>query len=104
MEEQLVERVYEPFSHLHNHTDFSLLDGAAPIERYMAKAKELNMHSLAITDHGNMFGALRFYFAAKDAGINPIIGCEFYVNPTSRWEKTMVGGRSPTNTISSFLR
>ncbi len=95
MEEQLVEHVYEPFTHLHNHTDFSLLDGAAPIERYMAKAKELNMQSLAITDHGNMFGALRFYFAAKEAGINPIIGCEFYSNPTSRWEKTMVGGKKP---------
>ncbi|NBK21165.1 MAG: DNA polymerase III subunit alpha [Spirochaetia bacterium] len=104
MEEHLVEEagiseeqvhVYEPFTHLHNHTDFSLLDGAAPIERYMAKAKELNMKSLAITDHGNMFGALRFYFAAKEAGINPIIGCEFYANPTSRWEKTMVGGKKP---------
>ncbi len=89
------EHRYEPFTHLHNHTDFSLLDGAAPIERYMAKAKELNMRSLAITDHGNMFGALRFYFAAKEAGINPIIGCEFYTNPTSRWEKNMVGGKKP---------
>ena len=95
MEEQLVEHVYENYTHLHNHTDFSLLDGAAPIDRYMAKAKELNMKSLAITDHGNMFGALRFYFAAKEAGINPIIGCEFYANPKSRWEKTMVAGKKP---------
>ena len=69
------------FVHLHNHTDFSLLDGAAKISGYMAKAKSLGMRSLAITDHGNMFGALRFYYACKDAGINPIIGCEFYCNP-----------------------
>ncbi|NLK05023.1 MAG: PHP domain-containing protein, partial [Spirochaetales bacterium] len=75
------------FVHLHNHTDFSLLDGAAPIKRYMEKAKSLGMTSLAITDHGNMFGSLRFYYAAKDAGINPIIGCEFYCNPTGHTER-----------------
>lgn len=85
----------QSFTHLHNHTDFSLLDGAAPIDRYMEKAKEFGMHSLAITDHGNMFGALRFYFAAKKAGINPIIGCEFYSNPASRFDKSMQGGRKP---------
>lgn len=73
----------QSFVHLHNHTDYSLLDGAAPIYRYVAKAKELNMDSLAITDHGNMFGALKFYEACKKGGINPIIGCEFYVNPES---------------------
>ncbi|WP_233067626.1 PHP domain-containing protein [Sphaerochaeta sp. S2] len=60
------------FIHLHNHTDFSLLDGAAPIPRYMEKAKELGMKSLAITDHGNMFGALRFYYAAKDLSLRNI--------------------------------
>ncbi|MCK9548468.1 MAG: PHP domain-containing protein, partial [Sphaerochaeta sp.] len=69
------------FVHLHNHTDFSLLDGAAPIAKYMERAKSLGMGSLAITDHGNMFGAVRFYNAARDAGIKPIIGCEFYCNP-----------------------
>lgn len=95
MEELPVEIPQAPFTHLHNHTDFSLLDGAAPIERYMEKAKAFGMRSLAITDHGNMFGALRFYFAAKKAGINPILGCEFYTNPESRTDKAMVGGKKP---------
>ncbi len=81
------------FAHLHNHTDFSLLDGAAPIGRYMEKAKSLGMTSLAITDHGNMFGALRFYYAARDAGIKAIIGCEFYCNPGGHTERPAPGGR-----------
>ncbi len=76
------------FVHLHNHTDFSLLDGAAPVNRLVAKAKELGMKHLAITDHGNMFGALRFYHACRKEDINPIIGCEFYVAPDSRFIKS----------------
>jgi DNA polymerase-3 subunit alpha len=80
------------FVHLHNHTDYSLLDGAAPIAKYIAKAQEFGMTSLAITDHGNMFGALRFYRACKGAGINPIIGCEFYVNPESHLQRGTVSG------------
>ena len=72
------------FVHLHNHTDFSLLDGAASIPRYVAKAKEFGMKALAITDHGNMFGVLDFYDACKKAGIQPIPGCEFYINPEGR--------------------
>ena len=72
------------FVHLHNHTDFSLLDGAASISRYVAKAAEYGMKSLAITDHGNMFGVLDFYDACKKAGIRPIPGCEFYINPEGR--------------------
>ena len=75
------------FVHLHNHTDFSLLDGAAPIDRYIAKAKEFGMQHLAITDHGNMFGALEFYFKCRKNGINPIVGCEFYTNPTSHTDR-----------------
>ncbi len=75
------------FVHLHNHTDFSLLDGAAPINKYLAKAKEYGMKALAITDHGNMFGVMDFYKACKGAGIQPIIGCEFYISPTSRTDK-----------------
>ena len=67
------------FVHLHNHTDYSLLDGAASITKYMAKAKATGMTSLAITDHGNMFGAVTFYEACKKEGINPIVGCEFYI-------------------------
>ena len=85
--------VHRDFVHLHNHTDFSLLDGAAPIKRYMEKAKNLGMTSLAITDHGNMFGSLRFYKAAKDAEINPIIGCEFYCNPSGHTERPAPGGK-----------
>jgi DNA polymerase-3 subunit alpha len=83
------------FVHLHNHSDFSLLDGVAPINRYMSKAKELGMKALALTDHGNMFGALRFYRACKSNDIKPIIGCEFYVNPESYTSKslTMSGDR-----------
>jgi DNA polymerase III subunit alpha len=72
------------FIHLHNHTDFSLLDGAAPIERMVKKASHLGMKHLAITDHGNMFGVLRFYKACRKEGVNPIIGCEVYVASGSR--------------------
>ncbi len=66
------------FVHLHNHTDFSLLDGAASIPRYIAKCKEVGMKSLAITDHGNMYGAVTFYKECKANDINPLVGCEFY--------------------------
>lgn len=76
------------FVHLHTHTDFSLLDGASPITGLVNRTKELGMKHIAITDHGNMFGALRFYKECKTAGINPIIGCEFYVTPESMRLKT----------------
>ena len=76
------------FVHLHNHTDYSLLDGAASIENYMVKAKEEGMDALAITDHGNMCGALIFYRACKKHGIKPIIGSEFYMNPPNRKDVT----------------
>ena len=67
------------FVHLHNHTDYSLLDGAASVKGYVKKAKELGMKALAITDHGNMYGAMEFYDECRKAGILPIIGCEFYI-------------------------
>ena len=67
------------FVHLHNHSDYSLLDGAASIPKYVAKAKATGMTSLALTDHGNMFGAVTFYEACRKEGINPIVGCEFYI-------------------------
>jgi DNA polymerase III subunit alpha len=76
------------FVHLHNHSDYSLLDGAAPIHGLIQKALDLNMKHLALTDHGNMFGALHFYKQCKKAGINPIIGCEMYVAPKSRHLKS----------------
>ncbi len=75
------------FVHLHNHTDFSLLDGAANIEKLVKTAADYGMQHLAITDHGNMFGVLKFYKTCKKYEINPIIGCEFYVAPESRFDK-----------------
>lgn len=78
------------FTHLHVHTEFSLLDGACRIERLVKRAKELGMQSLAITDHGNMYGAVDFYRACKKENINPIIGCEVYVAPRTRFDKEKV--------------
>ena len=69
----------KPFVHLHLHTEFSLLDGATRIKKVVKLAKEYGMPAIAITDHGNMYGVITFYDACKDAGIKPIIGCEFYV-------------------------
>ncbi|MEZ3421740.1 MAG: DNA polymerase III subunit alpha [Eubacterium sp.] len=78
------------FTHLHVHTEFSLLDGACRIEQLVLKAKELGMQSLAVTDHGNMYGAVDFYKACKRNGIKPIIGCEVYVAPRTRFDKEKV--------------
>ena len=75
------------FTHLHVHTEYSLLDGSSKIRELVARAKELGMDSLAITDHGVMFGVIDFYRAAKEVGIRPIIGCEVYVTSGSRFEK-----------------
>lgn len=75
------------FVHLHVHTDYSLLDGAASVKKLVARAKELGQPALAITDHGNMFGVINFVEACKAAEIKPIVGCEFYVAPHSRKEK-----------------
>lgn len=75
------------FVHLHTHTEYSLLDGACRIDKLIDRAKELGMQSLAITDHGAMYGVVEFYKAAKKAGINPIIGCEVYTAPRSRFDK-----------------
>ena len=69
------------FTHLHVHTEYSLLDGSNKIKEYVARVKELGMDSAAITDHGVMYGVIDFYRAAKAAGINPILGCEVYVAP-----------------------
>ncbi len=85
------------FTHLHVHTEFSLLDGSAKIKELVARAKELGMKSLAITDHGVMYGAIHFYKACKDAGIKPIIGCEVYVAPGSRFDREVVKGEGRYN-------
>jgi len=76
------------FVHLHVHTQFSLLDGAIRLDRLLDKCREYGMEAVAITDHGAMFGALEFYVKARKAGIKPIIGCEFYIAPESRTDKS----------------
>jgi DNA polymerase-3 subunit alpha len=80
-----------PFVHLHLHSQYSLLDGAIRIEDLVAKAKQHQMPALAITDHGNMFGAVEFYLKCKKAGIKPVIGCELYIAPDSRFSKDAKG-------------
>ena len=80
------------FVHLHTHTEYSLLDGSKKIKEYVHRVKELGMNAAAITDHGVMYGAIDFYRAALDAGIKPILGCEVYVAPNSRFDKELTGG------------
>ncbi|CUH96895.1 DNA polymerase III subunit alpha [Propionispora sp. 2/2-37] len=82
------------FVHLHTHTEYSLLDGASRISDLMKRTRELGMQSIAITDHGSMYGVIDFYKQAGKHGIKPIIGCEVYTAPRSRWEKTAVEGES----------
>ena len=85
------------FTHLHVHTEYSLLDASSKIKELTARAKELGMDSLAITDHGVMYGVIDFYRAAKEAGIKPIIGCEIYVAPGSRFDRENVNGEDRFN-------
>ena len=80
------------FAHLHVHTEYSLLDGSNKIQEYVARVKELGMTAAAITDHGVMYGVIDFYKAANAAGINPILGCEVYVAPNSRFDREKVSG------------
>ena len=80
------------FAHLHVHTEYSLLDGSNKIKEYVARVKELGMTAAAITDHGVMYGVIDFYKAANAAGIQPILGCEVYVAPNSRFDRENVSG------------
>ena len=80
------------FTHLHVHTEYSLLDGSNKIKEYVKRVKELGMDSAAITDHGVMYGVIDFYKEAKANGIKPILGCEVYVAPNSRFDKEIGGG------------
>ncbi|MEK7732443.1 MAG: PHP domain-containing protein, partial [Planctomycetota bacterium] len=82
-----------PFVHLHVHTHYSLLDGATRIEALIERAKQWNMPALAITDHGNLFGAVEFYLAARKAGVKPIIGCEAYLAHGDRRTKDATEGK-----------
>ena len=75
------------FVHLHNHSDFSLLDGLSKIKDMVTRARELDMTALAITDHGSMYGVIKFYSECLEQGIKPIIGSEIYVSKRSRHDK-----------------
>ncbi|MBI2075278.1 MAG: PHP domain-containing protein, partial [Candidatus Harrisonbacteria bacterium] len=80
-----------PFTHLHTHSHYSLLDGLAKIDALVARAKELGMDSLALTDHGNLYGAIEFYKKALSAGVKPILGVEAYIAPRDHKEKNPAG-------------
>ena len=83
----IVSSMPQDFVHLHVHSDYSLLDGASSIKELITTAKNLGQKSLALTDHGNMFAALRFFRECKAQGIKPVIGCEVYVANGSRFSK-----------------
>ena len=87
------------FVHLHMHTEYSLLDGANKIKELVVKVKELGMDAVAITDHGNMFGAIELYKECKAQGVKPIIGCEMYVAPRSRFEKEAKVDTEPNHLV-----
>ena len=91
------------FVHLHNHTHYSLLDGANRIEDLAETAKDFGMPGIAMTDHGNMFGAVEFYKTVRDVGLTPIIGCELYVAPGSRKEKRPVRGGDRADQTTHFV-
>ena len=89
----------ERFVHLHVHSEYSLLDGACRIDRLVEKVKALGQPAVAVTDHGVMYGAIEFYHAAKKAGIKPIIGCEVYVAPRTRFDKQHRVDSSPYHMV-----
>jgi DNA polymerase III subunit alpha len=93
------------FVHLHVHSEYSLLDGAAQLEKLVAKAKALRFPAIALTDHGNLFGAVDFYLAAQKAGVKPIVGCELYIAPGSRTERgSQDGGYEGANHLTVLVR
>ncbi len=93
------------FVHLHVHSEYSLLDGAAQLEKLVAKAKELKFPAIALTDHGNLFGAIDFYLAAQKSGVKPILGCELYIAPGGRTERgSQDGGYEGANHLTVLVR
>jgi DNA polymerase-3 subunit alpha len=93
------------FVHLHVHSEYSLLDGAAQLEKLVRKAKDLKFPAIALTDHGNLFGGIDFYLAAQKAGIKPILGCELYVAPGKRTERgSQDGGYEGANHLTVLVR
>src|SRR5438034_1168931 len=96
---------HSEFVHLHVHSEYSLLDGAAQLEKLVQRAKDLRFPAIALTDHGNLFGAIDFYLAAQKAGIKPILGCELYVAPGSRRERgSQDGGYEGANHLTVLVR
>jgi len=89
-----------PFVHLHLHSQYSLLDGAIKINPLFERAKALNMPAVALTDHGNLFGAVEFYEGAREAGIKPILGCEVY---SSTWSRRPISRVSTTSRGSIWI-
>jgi DNA polymerase-3 subunit alpha len=93
------------FVHLHVHSEYSLLDGAARLKRLVDRAAQLGFPALALTDHGNLFGAIDFYKQAHDVGVKPILGCELYVAPGSRFERAPVDGQyEGANHVTALVR
>ncbi|HDP79923.1 MAG TPA: PHP domain-containing protein, partial [Spirochaetes bacterium] len=93
------------FVHLHNHSDYSILDGAITVDKLINRAIELGMPGVALTDHGNMFGAVEFYQKAKKKGIKPIIGQEFYMAPGSRRDRdARSGGSGCAGSLCSWVQ
>ena len=93
------------FVHLHVHSEYSLLDGAAQLEKLVKKAKDLKFPAIALTDHGNLFGGIDFYLAAQKAGIKPILGCELYVAPGKHTERgSQDGGYEGANHLTVLVR
>ena len=82
----------DSFVHLHNHTQFSLLDGASRIDEMLRQANDFGMPAVAITDHGNLYGVPRLFKKALDCGVKPILGCEVYVAPGDRKDRSPVSG------------
>jgi DNA polymerase-3 subunit alpha len=87
------------FVHLHVHTQYSLLDGAIRIDDLLRRAAEFDMQAVTVTDHGTLFGAVEFFEKAKAAGIKPIIGCEIYVAPKTRFDKTPLDNKELSHLI-----
>src|SRR5207302_4000303 len=100
----LMER-HADFVHLHVHSEYSLLDGAAQLDKLVARARELRVPALALTDHGNLFGAIDFYLACQKEGIKPILGCELYVAPGKRTERgSQDGAYEGANHLTVLVR
>jgi len=93
-----------PFAHLHCHSHYSLLDGAGTIRGLLERAKALRMTALALTDHGNLHGAVKFYQTAKELGINPVLGLEAYIAPGSRFHKERGNSKNANHHLTLLAR